>query len=197
LSIIDISHIVYRNPAARRADQDPAMSPTAAPSTTLAETVLRALRIGNLLFCAVILGLCAWSFAYEARLETWLAALPVPRDPHVHLIGLRVLIAFGVAGVALVHRILGGLLAIVRTVRQGDPFVPDNAGRLRRIAWLLLAGEVLHLVAGAFMKLWDSPSAPLDWSFSWTGWVAVVMLFTLAHVFAAGTRLREDLEGTV
>jgi len=173
------------------------MSDPAASTTSLAQGLLRFLRVGNLVFCAVILGLGAWSFAYEGRLETYLAGLPVPRDPHVHLIGLRLLIVFGVVGVALVHRILGGLLAIVGTVRQGDPFVPDNAVRLRHIAWLLLAGEVLHLAAGAFMNFWESPSAPLEWSFSWTGWVAVVMLFTLAHVFAAGTRMREELEGTV
>ena len=173
------------------------MSPTVAPSTTLAETVLRVLRVGNLLFCAVILGLLAFSFVAEGRLEAYLAGLPVERDAHVHLMWLRSLVLFGVIGVVLVHRMLGELLAIVRTVRAGDPFVPDNADRIRRIAWLLLTGELLHLVAGALMKWLSSPSAPLDWSFTWTGWVAVVMLFTLAHVFAAGARMREDLEGTV
>jgi hypothetical protein len=173
------------------------MATTVAPSTRIAEAVLRALRVGNLLFGAVILGLCVWSFLYQARLEAYLAALPVERDPHLHLLWLRVLVAFGVVGVVLVHRMLGELLAIVRSVRGGDPFVPENAGRLRRIAWLLLTGELLHLVAGALMKWLSSPSAPLEWSFSWTGWVAVVMLFTLAHVFAAGARMREDLEGTV
>ena len=36
-----------------------------------------------------------------------------------------------------------------------------------------------------------------DWSFSLTPWLAVVLLFVLARVFDEGTRMRDDLEGTV
>jgi hypothetical protein len=37
------------------------------------------------------------------------------------------------------------LLAIVDTVRSGDPFILDNARRLHAIAWSVLAIEVLRL----------------------------------------------------
>jgi hypothetical protein len=30
-----------------------------------------------------------------------------------------------------------------------------------------------------------------------TGWLAILMLFVLAQVFLEGTRMREELEGTV
>ena len=37
----------------------------------------------------------------------------------------------------------------------------------------------------------------IDWSFSFTPWVAVLLLFVLARVFEHGARMRADLEGTV
>jgi hypothetical protein len=37
----------------------------------------------------------------------------------------------------------------------------------------------------------------LDWSFSVTPWIAVLLLFVLARVFEQGARMRADLEGTV
>lgn len=37
----------------------------------------------------------------------------------------------------------------------------------------------------------------IDWTFSFTPWIAVLLLFVLARVFAHGARMREDLEGTV
>jgi len=33
--------------------------------------------------------------------------------------------------------------------------------------------------------------------FDLTGWLAILLLFVLAQVFLEGTRIREDLEGTV
>jgi hypothetical protein len=37
----------------------------------------------------------------------------------------------------------------------------------------------------------------LDAGFSPGGWLAVIMTFVLARVFAEGTLMREDLEGTI
>ena len=37
----------------------------------------------------------------------------------------------------------------------------------------------------------------LDWNFSFTRWLSVLLLFVLARVFAQGARMREDLAGTV
>jgi hypothetical protein len=45
----------------------------------------------------------------------------------------------------------------------------------------------------------STPSAPLDinWSFSLTRWIAVLLLFVLARVFEQGARMREELAGTI
>jgi hypothetical protein len=128
------------------------------------------------------------------------AALGV-RPENVPRMGLAMgaMAVVGIAGAVLAHFVLTHLLAIVDSVRAGDPFVLANARRLQAIAWLMLAGEGLHLVIGALAALGSSPSQSLDvdWSVSLTPWIAVLMLFVLARVFEHGARLRADLEGTV
>jgi hypothetical protein len=95
--------------------------------------------------------------------------------------------------------VLKRLLAIVGTVREGDPFVAANASRLQTIAWSLLALQLFSIVIGAIGKAVSTPAHPvhLDAGFSINGWLAVLLTFLLARVFAEGTRMREDLEGTV
>ena len=88
---------------------------------------------------------------------------------------------------------------MVETVRAGDPFVATNAQRLQAIAWALLALQLLSIVIGAIGKAVSSPAHPvdLDAGFSINGWLAVLLTFLLARVFAAGALMRDDLEGTV
>jgi len=105
----------------------------------------------------------------------------------------------GLVTIPLNHAILKRLLAMVETVRRGDPFVAANAYRLRTIAWVLLAMQFLSLVVAAIAKMITSPAHPvtMDAGFSVNGWLAVLMSFILARVFAEGTLMREDLEGTI
>jgi hypothetical protein len=111
----------------------------------------------------------------------------------------RGIMVAGIAGAVVAHRILSGLLQIVETVREGDPFVPDNAARLQALAWWMLGAELLHVLVGGLAQRASTPAQPLDldWSFSFTPWIAVLLLFVLARVFGEGTRLRDDLAGTV
>jgi hypothetical protein len=113
--------------------------------------------------------------------------------------GLRAVAVLGLVGVPLNHAVLKRLLAIVLAVRAGDPFVAANAYRLQTIAWVLLAIQLLSVVIGAIAKAISSPAHPLhlDAGFSISGWLAVILTFVLARVFAQGTVMREDLEGTV
>src|SRR3954447_10742210 len=113
--------------------------------------------------------------------------------------GMRLIMVIGIGSVPLAHILLTRLLAIVDTVRFGDPFVSGNAARLQTTAWALLGLELLHLAVGAIAASASSESQPLDihWTFSITGWLAVLLLFVLARVFEHGTRMRDDLEGTV
>ncbi len=70
---------------------------------------------------------------------------------------------------------------------------------LRAIAWALLALQLLSLVVGAIADALSTPAHPLhfDAGFSINGWLAVLLTFVLARVFAGGTLMREDLERTV
>ena len=83
-------------------------------------------------------------------------------------------------------------------MRLGDPFVAGNAARLKTMAWALLGLELLHLVVVAVaVGPLSNTQLHLDWSFSVTRWLAVLLLFVLAQVFDDGARMRDDLKGTV
>ena len=89
--------------------------------------------------------------------------------------------------------------AMVESVRAGDPFVAENAVRLQTIAWSLVGLQVLSMAIGAIGRAVSTPAHPvnLDAGFSINGWIAVFLTFLLARVFAEGTHMRDDLEGTV
>src|SRR5690349_21463526 len=61
------------------------------------------------------------------------------------VMGLRAAALLGLVIVPVNYGILARLLAIVETVRAGDPFVATNAERLRTIAWSLLALQLLSI----------------------------------------------------
>ena len=115
------------------------------------------------------------------------------------IMSMRAIALIGLATIPLNYVVLKRLLAIVETVRAGDPFVASNASRLRDIAWALLALQLASLVIGAIAKAVSTPAHPLHLraGFSISGWLAVLLTFLLARVFAEGTLMREDLEGTV
>ncbi|HEX7807110.1 MAG TPA: DUF2975 domain-containing protein [Thermoanaerobaculia bacterium] len=113
--------------------------------------------------------------------------------------GLRTVAVLGLVAIPINHAILKRLLAFVETVREGDPFVAANAERLQAIAWALFTLQMLSLVIGAIAKAVAIPGKPLNLSagFSINGWLCVLITFLLARVFAEGTLMRDDLEGTV
>ena len=115
------------------------------------------------------------------------------------VMGLRAVAVLGLVAVPLNYSVLKRLLAMVETVREGDPFVAANATRLQAIAWALLALQLLSIIIGAIGKSISSPAHPVnfDAGLSINGWLAVLLTFLLARVFAEGTLMREDLEGTV
>jgi hypothetical protein len=52
---------------------------------------------------------------------------------------------------------------------------------------------------GTIARTISTPAHPLhiDAGFSINGWLAVLLTFLLARVFAAGTLMRDEIEGTV
>ena len=172
----------------------PASSSAALP---IAYLVLRVLIVINWMMVAVILTLL-----FVVPNEQWIMSsfdLSPSADATRLVMALRTIAALGLVAIPFNYVVLKRLLAIVETVRGGDPFVVANASRLQAIAWSLLALQVLSLVIGAIARAVSTPAHPLDIDagFSVNGWLAVLLTFLLARVFAEGAHMREDLEGTI
>ena len=164
----------------------------------IAYVALRILVVLNWLGGAAILALLTATVVAEEWTFRALGVTPASGIPQM-IMGLRAIAVLGLVGVPLNDAVLRRLLRMVETVRRGDPFVAANAYRLNAIAWILLALQLLSLVIGAIGKAISTPENPvhLDAGFSTSGWLAVLLTFILARVFAEGTLMREDLEGTV
>jgi hypothetical protein len=175
------------------------MSTQASSSAALpvAYVVLRILIVVNWVYGAGIAVLLA-----ALPTQKWiLTALKVHPSPEANrlIIGLYAIAVVGLIAVPFHYVVLKRLLAIVETLRAGDPFVAANASRLQAIGWALLTLQLLGLVVGAIGKMASTPAHPLDvgGGISINGWLAVLLTFLLARVFAEGSLMREDLEGTV
>lgn len=159
---------------------------------------LRTLILLNWLSGTAILALLGATVVAEQWTFTALGITPSSGIPSM-IMGLRAIALLGLVGIVLNDTVLKRLLSMVDTVRRGDPFVTANADRLQAIGWALLALQLLSLVIAGIGKTISTPDHPLnlDAGFSTSGWLAVVLTFVLARVFAEGALMREDLEGTV
>jgi hypothetical protein len=164
----------------------------------IAHILLRILIILNWLLGAAIITLLL-----VMPNERWIMAsfhlAPSP-DADRLVMGLRAVAVIGVIATPLNWLLLTRLRAIVATVRTGDPFVAANAQRLQGIAWVLLALQCLGIVVGAINRGISTPAHPVHLNASassLSGWLAILLAFVLARVFAEGARMRDDLAGTV
>ena len=159
---------------------------------------LRILIILKWVYGACLLALLTCSFINESFLLRALGLGSISENPGLGW-GIRAIAGLGLLAVPLNLALLNRLVAMVRTVRVGDPFIATNAYRLQAIAWFLLGQQILSVIVGFIGKSISTPGHPLhlDAGFSPGGWLAVIMTFVLARVFAEGTLMREDLEGTI
>lgn len=160
--------------------------------------LLRVLLVVNFLLGAAILGLLIASLVAEEAVMTVLGVQHAAGSAGF-VGGMKAIMLVGIASVPLAYVVLQRLLAIIDTVGLGDPFVAGNARRLQAMAWALLGLQLLHVVAAAVAAAVSSDVNVLriEWPSDVTGWLAVLLLFVLAGVFDHGTRMRDDLEGTV
>ena len=104
----------------------------------------------------------------------------------------------GITMAVSVDRLFVLLSRMIDSVLADDPFSSLNARRLKAIGWALLVLQLLdipaHLIEVHFPAL---ASETPDALFSPGGWIAVLMVFVLSRVFAAGSAMRDELEGTV
>ena len=126
----------------------------------------------------------------------------LPHDPGTPvMLAIAASIAMVIVMAIMGFRFLLNLRRIIDSVGDGDPFTPVNAARLSAMGWLTIAIEALALPIGA-MALWLSHlakgvHADVELDFPLSGLISALILFILARVFREGTRLRDEVEGTV
>jgi hypothetical protein len=91
------------------------------------------------------------------------------------------------------------LYRLIGSVGEGDPFVPINAVRLRSMAWISVAIHVVAIPTSALAEWTQRVTQDMHFQLALplAGLFLAMILFILARVFREGTRMREDLEGTV
>src|SRR3954447_4298585 len=103
----------------------PQVSPTALTASRL---VLRILIVLNWLYGGIIVALLILSVTLG-----WPRYEPSPENARL-IFGMRAVAVLGLFSVPLHLILIRRLLAIVESVRAGDPFVGQNASRLQTIA---------------------------------------------------------------
>ena len=105
---------------------------------------------------------------------------------------------------ALVLWVLSQLRALFRTLRDGRPFVPDNALRIRRIGYAVMLAELARAVlvfsANSYAMTYFSASGlrfDARPDVSALALVHGLIIIAIAEVFRAGTRLDEDQSLTI
>lgn len=88
------------------------------------------------------------------------------------------------------------LRKILATLAAGDPFVPENAGRLTRIAIAIAITQMLRYVIAIMIGMM-AKDAHLAFSVDLIAWASVAALFILSQVFREGTRLRDEEKMTI
>ncbi len=159
-----------------------------------------ALAIGAVAVALVLPAMIFFGDTIRAEIaeETGAAVGAFPMMPTIGLLMIVLVV------IALVYRFFGKLRAIIATVGEGDPFVPENAERLNAMAWLLLGVQILVIPASGLALLlakWadeiENADFTVDVGPDLTGILLVIVLFILARVFKHGAAMRADLEGTV
>lgn len=105
--------------------------------------------------------------------------------------------------------ILRQLLHICKTLTSGDPFVPENARRLRVIWIAIAAGEILRQIGTlffaklnndgviAYAPAADSATSGITFEVRIYVWFLVLAFVIFAEVFREGARLRQEQKLTV
>ena len=104
--------------------------------------------------------------------------------------------------VVVVLAIIWLLRALLKSVRDADPFTDVNVKRLRTIGALVLIGIpvatfVSSLCASELASTAGLAGPPVAVGMPGSVLIGGLALFVLAEVFAGGVRMRDELEGTV
>lgn len=118
------------------------------------------------------------------------AAKPMVNPQNMALICLGMLVI-----AAAWFFVLRSLRKVVGTVIAGDPFVPENISRLRRIWVIIAASEVFRMFIQWLAKVNATGASETD--FRLETWFLVFVVAALAEAFRYGAALRRDQELTI
>ncbi|HEY9218110.1 MAG TPA: DUF2975 domain-containing protein [Phenylobacterium sp.] len=163
----------------------------------LSRALLKICRALNILAALGFLLLLVLSFTHQDAFVRYYRTEIPGADVGRLLPALRGMVLVGAPMFAAIHVLLSRILAMTDTVRNGDPFVPENAARLRVVGWCLVVIQLLHAGFGALVQQVRAAHVAMDWQFSLAGWLAVLLTFVLARIFEEGSRLRGDLQAMI
>jgi hypothetical protein len=159
---------------------------------------VRAAIVANRVFFFGVIALLVATVILSTRFVPLLIPQTPAPDLASALTGLRLLMLVGLAMAVATEIVLRALAQIIASTGAGDPFIAANARRLQTIGWALLGLQLLAIPCALLDKFCPAlGSAAPGASFSPGGWLAVLMVFVLSRVFAAGSTMRDELEGTV
>lgn len=167
------------------------MAPTRSDLLSVTRSLVLAARIFSIAMI-VLLGLILVALLVkDAGTLNVLASSTIP--PEQRVFAARVGVAGALINCLLFLPLLTHLLRFIDSARNGDPFVPENGVRLRRIAWLLLAINVGTNVTITLALTGAVKLPPV----SFTAVITVLMIFVIARIFDTGTAMRAELQETV
>ncbi|MEY2855595.1 MAG: hypothetical protein RL030_2727 [Pseudomonadota bacterium] len=167
------------------------MAPSRSDLLSVTRTLVVAARIFSIAI-AVLLGIILVALLIkDTGTLTVLGSSTLP--PEQRLFAARVGVAAGLVNCLLFAPLLTHLLRFIDSARKGDPFVPENGRRLRRIGWLLLEINIVVNVAISVALTRAVKFPPV----SFTAVVTVLMIFVIARIFDTGTAMRAELQETI
>jgi hypothetical protein len=113
-------------------------------------------------------------------------------------------IAPGLLTVGLIATGCALIVAVMRTIAAGEPFIASNVRRMRQLAALLLVGPFVTFFAsmsthGALLGDVDLGGLPFSahLDIPWAWFISGMVVALLAEAFKAGSGLRDDVDGLV
>mgnify|MGYP000692893656 CR=1 FL=1 len=169
--------------------------PSASPALGFLRILLAVSWWGGLAFLVLFVGIFFYALLAFVGVEAIQKSFVVA-TPSVALVGALSFMIVSAVFLVIVKQ----LRKICQTLVTGDPFVPENAHRLRVIWIAVVVGEILRL-ASAFLISWMSKNAggatPHTTDLRLYTWFLVLALIILAEVFREGARLRQEQKLTV
>ncbi len=175
--------------------ETPRNSMAAVMSTVMMVIIWTAIILGGVALIGLVIGLMASLQGGEVDLPGG-KAVAEGVHPSVFVAALASLVVV-LPGIVFICMQLRRVLA---TLASGDPFVPENAPRLTRIAIALALMELGRYAVIALLTMFitfnevpDGPSLNINLA----AWASVAALLVLSQVFREGTRLREEEKMTI